>query len=103
MTPPIVASLVGWIFPGFLLALFGICALVNAVLFIRRYILHGAAASLIPFVGGIAGAVGFSYAPSASLRHITWLPLFVDVGCVPWLVLASWMMYQQKKQIDRNR
>lgn len=42
--------------------------------------------SLIPFVGGIVGTIGFLLLPMSQLRHIWWVPLIMDLGCGPMLV-----------------
>lgn len=42
--------------------------------------------SLLPFVGGIAGAIGLLLMPVNHLRRFWWVPLVIDLGCGPMLV-----------------
>jgi hypothetical protein len=42
--------------------------------------------SLIPFVGGIIGTIGIIISPAAQLRHLWWIPLVADLGCLPLLL-----------------
>ena len=42
--------------------------------------------SLIPFVGGIIGTIGIIISPAAQLRHLWWIPLVADLGCIPLLL-----------------
>jgi hypothetical protein len=44
--------------------------------------------SLIPFVGGIIGAVGIIISPAAQLRFFWWIPLVADLGCLSLLLVV---------------
>lgn len=67
-----------------LLASFAICAIGNVVgPIIARY--QRQSFSLVPIIGGVAGAVGCAIAPWESLRAWWWVAPLVDVGCLPAL------------------
>ena len=89
-----------WITPAFLIAIFCICALTNAVLFVRLELLKRAnTPSLIPFVGGLLGVWGFFLAPAALLSRYAWVPLLADFGTVPWLIFALWKVRHEQRRL----
>jgi hypothetical protein len=45
--------------------------------------------SLVPIVGGLVGAAAFAWAPWERINRLWWLPLVVDLGSLPYLLLAS--------------
>jgi hypothetical protein len=45
--------------------------------------------SLIPVIGGVFVAIAFVTIPFKVLHGFWWLPLIVDLGCLPLLVLAG--------------
>jgi len=44
--------------------------------------------SLIPLIGGISGMIGVLVLPVPGAWRFSWLPLIVDLGCLPLLVSA---------------
>ena len=46
-------------------------------------------ASLIPLLGGLLVAVAFVVVPVDELNSLWWLPLVIDLGCVPLLTLSA--------------
>lgn len=44
--------------------------------------------SLLPIVGGCAGVIGLWLLPLAQFHRFWWVPLVVDLGCVPLLISA---------------
>jgi hypothetical protein len=42
--------------------------------------------SKVPFVGGVSACLGCLLWPSGSLRSFWWIPLLVDIGCIPLLL-----------------
>jgi len=44
--------------------------------------------SLVPVAGGVAGAIAMLLFPYANFRLYAWIPLFVDVTCLPMVVWA---------------
>jgi len=74
--------------------IFALLAVLNAVLFVRRELLHRSpASSLAPFIGGIIGCYAFSVSPYAALSSRAWLPLFLDIGSLPWIAYCLWKVY----------
>jgi len=57
----------------------------NAVLMIK-YWLRKSRGSLIPLVAGISGCVGLLVLPVDGAKKWCWIPLLVDLGCLPMLV-----------------
>jgi hypothetical protein len=49
--------------------------------------------SMIPLLGGMFGAAGCFLSPWGFLNSLWWLPLIIDIGCIPMLVLFafSWV------------
>ena len=44
--------------------------------------------SLVPLIGGLAGAIGCFLIPIPIFRYFFWLPLFLDLGCFPGIISA---------------
>jgi len=44
---------------------------------------------MVPVFPGLAGAFAISWAPLEVLHPWFWVPLLLDVGCVPFLVLIG--------------
>jgi hypothetical protein len=82
----------GWLLTGGLLLVFGLLALGHLSCLIR-YVLSQKSFSVVPLVGGIAGAVACWYAPNMLLRRWWWAPMIVDFGTLPsltiWLINLS--------------
>jgi len=83
-----------WIVAGLLFAVFIAANCVNAsIIFGRRHTDETrASSSPILFVGGIVGAVACATAPHRVLNAYFWLPPLVDLGTVPYLLLAACVM-----------
>jgi hypothetical protein len=43
--------------------------------------------SVVPFVGGVTGVYALKLAPWDSVHAYWWVPLLLDFGCVPCVVL----------------
>ncbi|MEZ0308988.1 MAG: ADP-ribosylglycohydrolase family protein [Ramlibacter sp.] len=92
MTPS--GILFGWIFPGLGLAFFVAGAVTNAQVmlgwaaWVREARERGGSPSMVPFVPGIVGAISLWNGPFEWMKAIAWLPLLLDAGCVPYLVMA---------------
>jgi hypothetical protein len=76
-----------------LFAVFALAAIgnsVGALLVLRRKRAEGTAGgvSMVPVIGGVAGALAFVVAPIPGLARWAWLPLVLDVGCAPLLAFA---------------
>ncbi len=91
-----------WILSLTLLVVFGFFAMVNAYhygqLLYKSYKKKGP--SLAPFIGGISGCIGILIMPVGSLSErltICWIPLFTDVGCMPYLVNMILTILHQKQ------
>ncbi len=76
---------IAWIVGVVLLLMFLWIALANAVIFWEGAILKKRTASTAGLLGGILGMIGLLVLPWSTGKHGWWLPLFLDLGCVPWL------------------
>lgn len=83
-----------WLLPGAGMALFLMGAWVNAgAMFgwsrqVREARSEGRHVSTVPFFFGVIGAVSMLNGPYEWMRAFFWLPLVLDVGCLPYLVLS---------------
>lgn len=54
----------------------------------------------LPIIPGLLGAIALLIAPStndiARWHSFWWVPLFVDVGCVPWLIYFIWVSFTKR-------
>ena len=96
------ANILAWLVSVPCLAFWLFCVAVNPVLFVRREILRRpGAASVIPVVGGLAGAVGLLLVPVASLRGWYWMACLADIGAGPWLaylLVSAGVAYARKSR-----
>jgi hypothetical protein len=82
-----------------LIFIFAVLAVLNAFLFVRRELLQRIpSSSLVPLIGGIIGCYGFSYAPYPAISTRAWLPLFLDIGSVPWIAYCLWKVYWSERR-----
>jgi hypothetical protein len=44
--------------------------------------------SFVPVIGGLAGLIAMLIVPIEGARKLAWIPLFVDVGCLPLVIAA---------------
>jgi hypothetical protein len=84
-----------WIVSGFFFINFVWVAICNLWTIIRFY-LYGKKGSRIPFIGGILGLFGIFLAPGGVLLKYWWIPLVLDVGCLPLLVQTIWFLIRRK-------
>jgi hypothetical protein len=76
-----------YILGSLLILFFAGCALSNASV-VWNYFRKGATGSMIPLLGGIAGAAsGFVFSLSQR-QWFWWIPLVLDTGSVAWLILG---------------
>jgi ADP-ribosyl-[dinitrogen reductase] hydrolase len=84
----------GWLLPGIGLIFFAIGAFLNvSVMFglqqwIRDARAAGSHVSTVPFVPGVIGAVAMWNGPFDWMPPLFWVPLVLDVGCLPLIVLT---------------
>ena len=75
--------------PMVLLAFWFITAVANASLMVAKLRGRRRDASFVPIVGGLAGVVGLLLVPWGAARmNWIWLPAVLDVGTVPYALLA---------------
>lgn len=90
----VIDHLLVWILPAVGLAIFVFFAWLNAVMlfgwakWVRDIREKGGQVSVLPFVGGAIGALAMFNGPLDWMRVFFWLPLLLDVGCVPYIVMV---------------
>lgn len=83
-----------------LISIFATLAILNSCLFVRRELLHRIpSSSLLPLVGGLIGCYAFSIAPWSLLSSRAWLPLFIDIGSLPWIAYCLCKVYWQHRRL----
>lgn len=55
---------------------------------ILRYYIKKQQGSIIHFIGGLSGLLAVFLAPDSALRPLWWLPLILDFGTIPWIVMG---------------
>lgn len=55
-----------------------------------RYLLRRQEGSLLPILGGLLACAGMLLYPSGMLRPWAWIPLILDIGCLPMVFAALW-------------
>ena len=82
------SSLLRIVLAAILFLVSGGCIVGNWIIPVR-FITKHERASLIPLVGGVAGASAVIICPSSSLDWYWWVPLVADLGCVPALLMLG--------------
>ena len=78
--------------------LFVWAATFNASVWWRRFIRREEnTPSIGPFVGGFSGMCAMQLCPILGTLEFAWLPLVLDVGCLPFFSLLAWF-YLTKRQ-----
>ncbi|MGP0566357.1 MULTISPECIES: hypothetical protein [unclassified Nitrospina] len=93
-----IGSWMPWVGGGLLAGLFLLFAGVNAVVFYKGVIRKEKVGSGVPFLGGLFGMIGFLTLPVPLLNEFFWLPLLLDLGCVPLIIyFPIWWMFLKEK------
>jgi hypothetical protein len=62
--------------------------------------------TLIPIIGGVFVAIAFATVPLEVLHSFWWVPLIVDLGCVPLLVLTgsylAWRAFAKRDEDQQS-
>lgn len=83
-----VSTCAAWIIGVVLLTVFSICAISNMLILLLGSALHWRT-SMVPLIGGLAGALGAVVLPVPGVSHDWWVFPIVDVGCVPMALCGS--------------
>jgi hypothetical protein len=86
----------GWLLPGAMMLVFGLIALGHGFCLVR-YLLSRKSFSVVPFIGGILGAIGLAMAPEPSLSRFWWIPLLVDYGSAPSLLVWIAVLVRKRR------
>lgn len=74
--------LIQWIIAIAFLAFGGLIIVTNTAIAVLRFT-RGRKSSMILIVGGVAAAIGIYALPNSTMHRWFWVPLLVDIGCVP--------------------
>lgn len=77
------------------------CTTGNAATLLR-FVVSKRRGSMIPFFGGIAGALGIVASPQTPLHGLWWLPLLVDPGSA-FLVVTSLVSIARRRGKDPDQ
>ena len=77
-------SILSWVVTTLLLFLGGWITIANWIIPMRPK-----GGSLIPVIGGAFVAIAFAISPLGVLNGFWWLPLILDLGCLPLLILTG--------------
>jgi len=80
-----------------LLSLGGLIAASNVVLLLIK-----SSTSITPFVGGILLLFGAILSPNEILQNWAALGLFVDIGCLPYLIACSIYLVSEKRRYSNK-
>jgi hypothetical protein len=60
--------------------------------------------SWVPLIGGVSGILGALVSPVETIRHLWWLPLLLDFGCIPGFLytLVVLLFYRTSKTQQNN-
>lgn len=58
--------------------------------------------SLLPVVGGLLGACGVVLLPIPGIVKFFWVPLILDLGCAPLLILSAAQALGDRNRDDMN-
>lgn len=81
-----------WIISILLISFGSLFIVFNFWIFVRSTIFRKHAPSVAPIIGGIITAVGIFLIPVEGVYKFAWIPLILDVACVPYLLL--FLMYE---------
>ena len=79
------------------LVCFGVAAVQNLRIIHNAWFREGRS-SLIPVVGGIIGMLGWVIVPLPQFIWFAWIPLLLDIGCVPALAIGLIQAYSDTKK-----
>ena len=82
------------------LALLWLLCFLGHVSSIITVISRGVSTSVIPFIGGAAGAFAVLICPAVGIRHWFWLPLLLDIGA--FTILASILSHRGTKRREAH-
>jgi len=77
-----------WLIAGILI-LISVYAVVGNALIAINWWSSKKRATMIPFIGGVAGLIGVLLLPIPRARDFWWLPPIVDLGCVLLMLAAA--------------
>jgi hypothetical protein len=77
----------------------GLLTLMNVSIPFRFYVLsrRGKSISCIPIIGGLLLFIGLLLSSNALTRHLSFLGLILDVGCLPMVTVALYKLAKRDR------
>lgn len=79
-----------------LIVIFVLVASFNWFVFWRGFVRRQKAPSWIPLVAAFAGAAALFIVPTEHARPLAWLPLLLDFGALPGLLLTAVLLFRAR-------
>lgn len=97
----LIMNVVFWILSSALLLFAGYAIVMNWAVFTNNYILKKKWSSAVPLVGGATGAIGLICLPLEGLWKFAWIPLVLDWGSIP-VIVVSLICYIERRRKGLN-
>ncbi|HDY87955.1 MAG TPA: hypothetical protein ENH82_07580 [bacterium] len=89
--------IIKWVLTVPLMGLFLWVLIFNWWVVWRRYVRREEKVpSIGPIIGGVSGFLALRVCPLPGANTFSWVPLLVDVGCLPNVALFLWLMLMKK-------
>jgi len=85
-----------------LLLLFGSISIIGNWVLIYSFYFQKKTGSLIPLIGGIFSFVGLLVLPINGIWKLSWIPLFIDIGCFPMVFMSFIIRNDEKTLINKQ-
>lgn len=85
-----------------LFILSGYFIVINWAVVVNNHLLRRKWTSAIPLIGGVLGSIGMLAFPASGIRAYAWIPLFLDWGCLP-LIVISFLCYLSRSLGKRGQ
>lgn len=80
------------------IALGSVITLLNWTVPFRYFVLRDRkkSLSLVPLIGGALLSLGLFLSTNATSSQLFWVPLFIDIGCLPMVGMFLWKIFRDQ-------
>lgn len=96
-------SIMLWTISSLLIALSIYLVVMNGMVFLNNYVFKKQWVSAIPIIGGISGAVGLALVPIHDIWRFAFIPLIIDWGCLPVVLVSLFLKLFGRNLQEKNR
>lgn len=96
-------SIMLWTISSLLIALSIYLVVMNGMVFLNNYVFKKKWVSAIPIIGGISGAVGLTLVPIHDIWRFAFIPLIIDWGCLPVVLVSLFLKLFGRNLQEKNR